>query len=354
MKNRKLLLLGAGFTANFGAPVSSQVWNDLFNWPNIQKNVKLRSTLKSYRDKSDFEGFFEEVMYRSNFSDQEKATVAAAVIEIFARINSHIESLMMHGNSSGVDFNKLALFLQRFSNMSQGNGFIFTLNQDLFLEKLINKYIRKDTRFANYSVAYPAINVPFIDPTWKSQLPSKEWLEDWLSKPNLGGSVHAPREFPLYVKLHGSSGWTQENGKLSIPVIGKNKSQQIQREPLLNWYQDLFKNALNERVDIWVIGYSFSDAHINDALIKSMQKHHSSLYVIDTKSHNHFMNSILGFNTTLYGMIDQYLAGYFPCPLQDIFPTNDLSNTSYYGSSINQIFNEADNSSLLIPMLHIG
>lgn len=345
MANKKVLLLGAGFTANFGAPVSSQVWNDLFNYPAIQKNVKLRSALKRYQENGDFEGFFEEIVYGVNSTEEEKIIVATAVIEIYKRINAHTESMMIHGNSSGVCFQKLMCFLKRFSNMEQGKGFIFTLNQDLFLEKLANKYLRKDKRFSDFFIAYPAINVPYVDPQWKSQLPSKEWLDNWLSKPNLRGNLHVPRKFPLYVKLHGSSGWIHDNGKTSIPVIGKNKSKQILQEPLLNWYVKLFEQTLDEAVDIWVIGYSFSDKHINEILMGSMQKHRSSLYVIDTKTHNDFMKYILSFNSTLYGLIDNQLHGYFPCYLKQIFPSEDLSNLSYYCSIMNQIFNE-DNTSI--------
>ncbi len=354
MASKKVLLLGAGFTANFGAPVSSQVWNDLFNYPSIQKNPKLRSALKKHQEKSDFESFFEEVVYGVNSTEEERMIVAIAVVEIYERINEHTEMLMVHINTSGVVFDKLILFLQRFSNMQQGKGFIFTLNQDLFLEKLINKYLRKNKNWSNCSIAYPAINVPYIDSQWKSKLPSKEWLNDWLSQPNLAGSLYSPREFPLYVKLHGSSGWTHDNGKVSIPVIGKNKSKQISQEPLLSWYVKLFEQILDETIDIWVIGYSFSDNHINEILMKSMQKHGSSLYVIDTKTYNDFMNDILTRNSKLHSLIDRYLSGYFPYYLKQIFPVDSLSSHSYYTSNMNRIFSEEDSSSILAPMIHIA
>ncbi len=324
MANKKVLLLGAGFTANFGAPVASQVWNDLFNFPVIQKNWGLRSALKSHQEMSDFEEFFSEVVHGFNFTKEEKQIVATAVIEIYERINAHTETLMIHGNSSGICFQKLMYFLKRFSNLEQGKGFVFTLNQDLFLEKLVNKYLRKDKRFSDFSINYPFINSPYVDDTWKSKLPTQDRLNELLTLPNVGGSLHLGRKFPYYIKLHGSSGWTHDDDKISIPIIGKNKSKQILQEPLLKWYINFFEQTLDETVDIWVIGYSFSDKHINELLMNSMQRHGSMLYVVDTKTYNDFMKQILSFDSKLYGLIDRQLRGYLPYLLKKIFPADDF------------------------------
>lgn len=337
---KKVLLLGAGFTANFGAPVASQVWNDLFNYPALQRNFRLRSVLKSHYEKSDFEGYFSEVVHNVGFTNEEKKIVVTAVIEIYERINSYTERLMIHDNSSGVCFEKLICFLKKFSNLEHGKGFIFTLNQDLFLEKLVNKYLRKNSVFSDLLIAYPAINVPYINDDWKSELPSRELLDNWLIKPNCGGSLNAERTFPFYVKLHGSSGWTNRNNEISYPVIGKNKSYQISQEPLLKWYMELFENNLSESIDICIIGYSFSDNHINEVIMKSMQNNQSSLYVVDTKTYVDFMKHILAFDCKLHDLIDKHLFGYFPCSLKQIFPSEDLLNLSYYGKSINRIFDE--------------
>jgi hypothetical protein len=139
----------------------------------------------------------------------------------------------------------------------------------------------------------------------------------------------------------------RSNNTLHIPIIGKNKSSKILQKPLLDWYIKLFENTLNESVDIWIIGYSFSDKHINDILIKSMEKHQSSLYVIDTKSHHDFMNGLLSSDSR----VNQQLAGYFPCHLKQIFPINDAA--SFHGSSINKILNEEDNLSILTPAIEV-
>jgi len=322
MDNKKVLLLGAGFTANFGAPVSSQIWNDLFNCISIQKNHKLRTILKKHQVKSDFEGFFEETIYDNVISVEEKKLVIDIILNVYYQINTHT-SYVVENNSSGICLEKLALFLQRFSNIKDGVGYIFTLNQDIFLEKLINKYLRKNSNFVDYSVFYPGpINPPYIDDQWSTILPVQENLNEWLSKPNLGGTLNNKRIFPWYVKLHGSSGWKKNNEKLHIPVIGKNKSKIIYQQPLLNWYMELFKKNLHEQVDIWVIGYSFFDKHINEVLIQSLIEKNSSLYIINPMPLNDFIKKISSVDKIMVDAIDKKLAGYFPYYLNQLFSKN--------------------------------
>ncbi len=82
-ENKKLLLTGAGFTANFGAPVASLLWNDLFNYREIQKNNRLVTTLKNYRNESDFEGFFHDVVYTNDYTEDERNVVVKAILDIF-------------------------------------------------------------------------------------------------------------------------------------------------------------------------------------------------------------------------------------------------------------------------------
>lgn len=349
-KNRKTLLLGAGFTANFGAPIASQVWNDLFNNITIQKNRRLKNKLKRHRITSDFEQFYEDVVYGNGFNNEEKSTVAKTVVEIFNRINISTELSL---ESSEINFNKLFYFLQRFSYSDEGKGFIFTLNQDLFLEKLINKHMRGKNEYKDSLIAYPGpINVPYISKNWQSTLPTKEQLNAWLSNPNLGGSLHANKMFPQYIKLHGSSGWTTENGLISLPVVGKNKSKQISAQPLLKWYLDIFEESLNEQLDIWIIGYSFSDPHINRILMQAVNKTQSSIYIIDTKSQNDFMSHLKrSTRKPFYSMIDNCLSGYFPCYLKQIFPHGDDARRSYYEEMVERSLNKTTVTSILDDMM---
>ena len=53
-------------------------------------------------------------------------------------------------------------------------------------------------------------------------------------------------------------------------VIGHNKSLAIAKNELLQWYYNLFSNELKgKNTRLIVIGYSFNDKHVNDAIINS-------------------------------------------------------------------------------------
>jgi hypothetical protein len=67
-----------------------------------------------------------------------------------------------------------------------------------------------------------------------------------------------------YFKLHGSSNW-QTYKDASLLIMGGNKSANIAASALLSWYEQLFRETLRELgARLMVIGYSFSDTHINN------------------------------------------------------------------------------------------
>jgi hypothetical protein len=70
-----------------------------------------------------------------------------------------------------------------------------------------------------------------------------------------------------YVKLHGSVNWMESNTGQRMLIMGGAKTALIGRFPLLKWYQDEFRKALMQPgARLMVMGYSFSDEHINDAI----------------------------------------------------------------------------------------
>ena len=78
----------------------------------------------------------------------------------------------------------------------------------------------------------------------------------------------APRLQP-YFKMHGSSNWYTDDGR-NILVMGGDKSLTIRQFKVLCWYYDQFKSYLSRHdTRLMVIGYSFSDPHINDAVIEA-------------------------------------------------------------------------------------
>ena len=75
-----------------------------------------------------------------------------------------------------------------------------------------------------------------------------------------------PRLQPCF-KLHGSSNWRTDDGR-NLLVMGGNKDFMIREHAVLTWYYDQFRSFL-ARPDtrLMVIGYSFSDQHINDVIV---------------------------------------------------------------------------------------
>ena len=160
----------------------------------------------------------------------------------------------------------MASFLPRFDA-------IFTLNQDTLLEQ---KYI------------------PFVlGHRWGgAHLPGLKLL----GNPTFTGSVHDriaplepnPGEFKLatniqpYIKLHGSCNWNDGSSGGRILVMGGQKAISINQFPILTWYQQEFRNyLLRPGARLMVIGYSFSDAHINNAIMDAIKGGDLRIFLVD-------------------------------------------------------------------------
>jgi hypothetical protein len=118
-------------------------------------------------------------------------------------------------------------------------------------------------------------------------------------------------------------------------VIGKNKEGDIEKEPLLKWYFDLFKQVISENdKKILIIGYGFADKHINDILLKGIQENKLSLYIINPIDPENFKNRLEGkpndyssYEVSKYSKIWDGVRGYFPYTLRQIFPPDQTETT---------------------------
>jgi SIR2-like domain len=83
------------------------------------------------------------------------------------------------------------------------------------------------------------------------------------------------------MKLHGSFDWL--NGREIMLIIGGNKTANIKKHPLLTWYHENFRADLeSEGARLMIIGYSFNDAHINEAITNAISKEKNlSIFIID-------------------------------------------------------------------------
>jgi hypothetical protein len=150
---------------------------------------------------------------------------------------------------------------------------IFTLNQDTLLEQ---KYI------------------PFVGgPKWgRAHLPGVKYL----GNPQFTGSIHDriaimepnPSEFRLspgvqpYIKLHGSTNWNDGTSGGRILIMGGRKAVSIHQFSILSWYQQVFRDMLMRAgARLMVIGYSFGDVHINDAIMDAIKQSDLKVFLID-------------------------------------------------------------------------
>ena len=121
------------------------------------------------------------------------------------------------------------------------------------------------------------------------QIPGVKLLEPGhqLLDPNLAMRTPMAEPFRLepsrqpYFKLHGSSNWVREPGGRVI-ILGGNKAAGIAQEPLLRWYHEQFVARLQEdNCKLMVIGYSFGDRHINDAIMEAADLGRLGLFIVD-------------------------------------------------------------------------
>ncbi|HAT5983517.1 TPA: hypothetical protein JAG61_002848, partial [Legionella pneumophila] len=225
---------------------------------------------------------------------------------------------------------------------NNGPGFIFTLNQDLFIERRCRH--RQDIKYC-----WPAANTHFLnidniskafDKELFSQNNDKEKIKEgrdyFLKKLDKIRNKKDSTPLIAYVKLHGSMDWVSE-GENQLMVIGGSKAQYIEKYSLLSWYYELFKTELNnDNVKLLIIGYSFIDEHINLVIKEAIEAHGLQLYVIDPTSQVDFESKLV--HKKHGNEILNAICKYYPHTLSEIFPNDGLSITAQWKAIKNHFF----------------
>ncbi len=311
-----ILLTGAGFTKNFDGFLGSEMWSKIFNNPLIQANEKLRNILK---DDYDYESVYSEVENNKILDVNDKQDFQQAVEDAYKILDDAVRAWTFNrDNPTALDIYKLfgstGLLEGLFSSVGQNEGYIFTLNQDLLLE-----------RFKKHRV----VGVPAF-PDRFYQFDGKLEFEDnffvTLSKDSvkldIENSINSHSGIH-YIKLHGSFGWKSCDGSNQM-VLGKNKWEDIKKEPLLHEYFNLFNGIIAEgNKKILIIGYGFRDDHINKLLLEGIEQHGLKLFIITTMSPKKFDETLKEVN---YTSLKEGLRGYFPYRLSEILPPNQAGS----------------------------
>jgi hypothetical protein len=251
-----ILLLGAGFSKNWGGPLAADVFDYLLGSKEISANPRLRELLWKHQ----FTGGFEDAL--AELQDEFRRAPASCRGEL-EQLQLAIARMFDDMNRAFAaepdwefqqDQSRLVrTFLARFNAL-------FTLNQDLLLEQ---RYLNDNVSLSP-GRKWNGYQLPGTRP-----MPNQEWVYGEapaarLTIPDGAVTVH-DRMQPIF-KLHGSSNWREQAGG-SLLVMGGNKARAIRAHPLLNAYMEHFEAALHSPgARLMVIGYGFRDDHINEVI----------------------------------------------------------------------------------------
>jgi hypothetical protein len=275
-----LLLIGAGFSRNWGGWLANEAFEYLLGCPEIVADEELRQLLWSKQTGGGFETALAELQRDFERSGDGRAT------EKLNRFQTAIGRMFEHMNAAfterpGLQFHhehvrSLGGFLARFDA-------IFSLNQDLLLEhyylsgKMFVLNVISGRKWGGCALpgmqsdGEPKLEKHMYADTWAFQ----EWRQlkptEFLIVPDLQ---------PCF-KLHGSSNWFAPTGQ-PLLIMGGDKVRDISLHPILCWYAEVFERMVSEvGCKLMIVGYSFRDPHINDVITRAIDRTGLRIFVID-------------------------------------------------------------------------
>lgn len=238
-----ILLTGSGFTLNFGG------YSD---W-DIREAIKNQLTDKKLIErinKDPYEQIYQELNFDDNgcpdvIRQQFNENIKNAYEAMDSVITKKIEKLNI--DEKGI----LQAFFKKFN-------YVFTLNQDLFLERCFGYHSFLTNRFSD---DFQPID-PFFD------LSNGEFGHPNLVRSEMENLLTEPEYQSVfkYFKLHGSYNWHDKDySNVHIMGVGFEKGFKIRDYLLLHNYHSFFNEKLTkEKTMLVVIGYGFGDMHINN------------------------------------------------------------------------------------------
>jgi hypothetical protein len=263
-----VLLLGAGFSRNWGGWLASEAFEYLLGLDSLDGQT--RNILWKHRDRGGFEDALASLqndsVRRGNSGTARRLdAMQVAISQMFQDMDEAFEGMRFEPQNHR-EF-MIASFLVRFDA-------IFTLNQDTLLER----------HYLNDNVALLSLNkwngfqIPGMHPKPLND-PTLQAVAHWSPREQAEFQVHE-RLQPL-VKLHGSWNWIAETGQRLL-IMGGNKAREIKNHPILSWNFELFKKYLHKPdTRLMVIGYSFRDEHVNQVIEDAAVQSELELFVVD-------------------------------------------------------------------------
>ena len=265
--NKRVLLIGAGFSRNWGGRLAGKVWEDVFGHPAVKARPVVIELL---RKEPSFEAALEIVRTDGRYSREDLAAMEEAIATCFQGMDRQFRDPNYPVATATIND-----FISRFcpGPVGQATGYVFSLNQDLLLERIYGTQVDRQKL-----VYYPGtrwLDRPPPFPAGLQDIPDASLVDPAADTPLLR------RCFNL-IKLHGSMNWRAADGSRSM-IIGGGKPESIARVPLLLWYQNVFDAVLCAgAVRLMVIGYGWGDEHINAIVAKAARDYGLQVYVWDT------------------------------------------------------------------------
>ena len=259
----QIVLLGAGFSRNWGGLLADEIFEHLLAIPEIQGDTYLRRKLWHASTRGGFEYALGEVQSDCTREPEKEGSLRAlqgGLTGIFESMNEAYS-----GNSPTFP-DSLVKYLARFDA-------IYSLNQDTLLEQryLPHVYLANSDRWDGPTIMG-------VRRTNRTHGGPESWADEiWV--PDDGLKLDS-RCQPLY-KLHGSSNWRDSEGG-QLLVLGGHKGRAIASQAALARCFERFAAHLSEVGSrLLVIGYSFRDDHINEVVIKAVNESDLTFFVID-------------------------------------------------------------------------
>ncbi len=283
-----ILLSGAGFSRNWGGLLADEATDWLMTHPRIDDG--LRDLLQRYKGKGGFEAAVDEQVTQTALpadpAERERRLGTSMMgvvgntmmLDQAQRLDDAIRAMFAGMNEAFAKIGKL-----NFINSFDGSvtefldkfDAIFTLNQDLLLEKL---YKADNASMLLHSKQWhmPGME-PIAGPPGTEIKDVKEWREMSDSSKFAVEKGSQP-----YFKLHGSSNWIDRSSGQPLLVIGGKKAATIGRHKILKWNNAQFEAYLSKpNTRLMIIGYSFRDEHINVAIRDAAENGTIKLFIID-------------------------------------------------------------------------
>ncbi len=271
MVNR-VLLLGAGFSRNWGGPLASEMFGTLLQQPEIQNDQHLKDAIWRHKDGGGFENALSDIQqdYLRNPSSPEFMRRMEAFQQSINRIFQDMDNSFSEQLTWEFTNERKYMLLGTLVKFDA----IFTLNQDLLFER----FYFNDNVMLESQQRWNRVIIPGVQELHRTTFQCDPGKSYWSPTEKDGFNVDE-RSQP-YFKLHGSWRWVDGAGK-QLMIMGGNKSTLISAYPILSWYQEEFRRRLSGNTRILVIGYGFNDPHINNTILEVAESGGLKMFIVD-------------------------------------------------------------------------